>query len=324
MRSGGGGRETDRVTAPTVPDQHGRTVVVTGANSGLGLATARTLAAAGARVLLACRNPERAAAALDEVRAAATSGPAPETVQLDLADLESVATAADDIAHRTDTVDVLVNNAGIMAPPESRTVQGFETQFGVNHLGHFALTGRLLPSLLAATAPRVVTVSSGGHRAGWIHWDDLAAERHYSAWLRYGQSKLANLLFTTELARLADAHGTALVAAAAHPGYAATNLTHNGPGDRGANRVMDTLTRIGDRLLAQSSEQGAIPQVHAATATDVVGNDYFGPDGFLEQSGKAAKRVGRSRLASDAEAARRLWDVSTELTGVAYVWPASN
>ncbi|HET8930062.1 MAG TPA: oxidoreductase, partial [Acidimicrobiales bacterium] len=304
------------MTAPTVPDQHGRTVVVTGANSGLGLITASTLAAAGARVLLACRNPERAAAALDEVRVAAV-GPAPETVQLDLGDLDSVASAATDIAHRTDALDVLVNNAGIMAPPRSLTAQGSETQFGVNHLGHFALTGRLLPTLLAAPAPRVVTVSSGAHRAGWMHWDDLAAERHYSSWLRYGQSKLANLLFTAELARLADAHDTELVAAAAHPGYAATSLTHNGPGNRGANRIMDTVTSIGDRLLAQSSEQGVIPQVHAATAADVVGNDYFGPDGFLEQSGKAAKRVGRSRHASDAEAARRLWKVSTELTGVA-------
>jgi NAD(P)-dependent dehydrogenase (short-subunit alcohol dehydrogenase family) len=296
--------------------------VVTGANSGLGLATARTLAAAGARVVLACRNPERAATALDDVRAAAV-GPAPETVRLDLADLDSVAAAADDIAGRTDALDVLINNAGIMAPPRSRTVQGFETQFGVNHLGHFALTGRLLPTLLAAAEPRVVTVSSGGHRAGWIHWDDLAAERHYSAWLRYGQSKLANLLFTAELARLAIEHDTSLLAVAAHPGYAATSLTHNGPGNRGANRIMDTLTGIGDRLLAQSSEQGAIPQIHAATAPDVKANDYFGPDGFLEQSGRAAKRVGRTRRASDAEAARRLWEVSTELTGVEYPWPAS-
>jgi len=311
------------VSAPPVPDQHGRTAVVTGANSGLGLASARALAAAGARVLLACRNPERAAAALDDVRAAAI-GPAPETVRLDLADLDSVAACADDIAGRTDSLDVLINNAGIMAPPRSHTAQGFETQFGVNHLGHFALTGRLLPTLLAASAPRVVTVSSAGHRAGWIHWDDLAAERHYSAWLRYGQSKLANLLFTAELARLAGVHDTALVAVAAHPGYAATSLTHNGPGNRGANRIMDTLTGIGDRLLAQSSEQGAIPQLHAATASDVVGNDYFGPDGFLEQSGKAAKRVGRSRQASDAGAARRLWEVSTEMTGVDYPWAASD
>ncbi len=310
------------MSAPPIPDQHGRTAVVTGANSGLGLVTARTLAAAGARVVLACRDPERAATALDDVRAAAT-GPAPETVRLDLADLDSVAAAADDIAGRIDALAVLVNNAGIMAPPRSRTVQGFETQFGVNHLGHFALTGRLLPTLLAAAEPRVVTVSSGGHRAGWIHWDDLAAERHYSAWLRYGQSKLANLLFTAELARLATEHDTSLLAVAAHPGYAATSLTHNGPGNRGANRIMDTLTRIGDRLLAQSSEQGAIPQIHAATAPDVKANDYFGPDGFLEQSGRAAKRVGRTRRASDAEAARRLWEVSTELTGVEYPWPAS-
>lgn len=308
------------MTSPAVPDQSGRTAAVTGANSGLGLATARALAAAGARVLLACRNPDRAAAALDEVRAVAT-GPAPETVPLDLADLDQVARAADDIAERTDALDILVNNAGIMAPPRSTTVQGHETQFGVNHLGHFALTGRLLPVLLAAPRPRVVTVSSGGHRMGWMHWDDLDATKGYSAWLRYGQSKLANLLFTAELARLADRHHTSLVAVAAHPGYAATELTHNGPGDRGANRLMDAVTGLGDRLLAQSAGQGAIPQIHAATAPDVAADDYYGPDGFLEQSGKAAKRVGRSRHANDPEAARRLWRISSELTGVVYAWP---
>ena len=308
------------MSMPAVPDQSGRTVVVTGANSGLGLATSKALACAGARVLLACRNPDRAAAALDEVRALA-SGPAPETVQLDLADLDSVATAAADIASRTDQVDVLVNNAGIMAPPRSTTAQGFETQFGVNHLGHFALTGQLLAVLLAAPAPRVISVSSAGHRAGWMHWDDLNAEKHYNSWLRYGQSKLANLLFTTELARLATVHNTSLIAAAAHPGYAATSLTHNGPANRGSNKIMDTLTGLGDKLLAQPADQGAIPQIHAATAPDVRGNDYFGPDGFLEQTGRHAKRVGRTRHASDAEAARRLWDVSTELTGVTYAWP---
>ncbi len=310
------------MSATSVPDQHGRTVVVTGANSGLGLVTAQRLAAAGARVLLACRNPERAAAALDEVRSVAT-GADPETVPLDLADLDSVEHAAAQIDERVHTVDILVNNAGIMAPPKSWTAQGFETQFGVNHLGHFALTGRLLPRLLAAEAPRVVTVSSVAHRFGRMHWNDLDARRGYSAWLRYGQSKLANLLFTAELARLADDHRTGLVAVAAHPGYAATALTANGPGNRGANRIMTALTGVGDRFLAQSAEAGAVPQVHAATASDVANGDYFGPDGLFEQFGSGAKRVGTTARARDRATARRLWEISVDLTGVDYDWGAS-
>lgn len=308
------------MTDSTIPDQQGRTVLVTGANSGLGLLTARALAAAGARVLLACRNPDRAARALDEVAEVAT-GPSPETVALDLADLDSVASAADDVTTRAPVLDVLVNNAGIMAPPLSRTAQGFETQFGVNHLGHFALTGRLLPSLLTAPSSRVVTVSSGMHAAGWMHWDDLDAHGRYFAWTRYGQSKLANLLFTSELARRAVDHGTGLVAVAAHPGYAATNLSHNGPGDGGTNRFMDVATRLTDRFVAQSAEDGVIPQIHAATTPDARPDDFFGPDGFLGQHGKHAKRVGRTALARRADDARRLWEISTEMTGVEYPWP---
>ncbi|MBS1847639.1 MAG: SDR family NAD(P)-dependent oxidoreductase, partial [Actinobacteria bacterium] len=294
--------------------------LVTGANSGLGLLTARALAGAGARVLLACRNPERAAAALREV-AGVARGPAPETVALDLADLDSVAAAAADVAARTDALDILVDNAGIMAPPLGRTVQGFERQFGVNHLGHFALAGRLLPKLLAARAPRVVTVSSNAHLIGRMHWSDLDAQHHYSAWARYGQSKLANLLFTAELDRRAQLHGTDLVAVAAHPGYAATGLPHNGPGNQGANRFMDNATRLADRLFAQSAEQGAIPQIHAATAVDAQGNDYFGPSGLLAMRGGHATRVTRSAHARDTADARRLWEVSAEMTGVDYAWP---
>lgn len=307
----------------TIPDQTGRTALVTGANSGLGLLTAEALATAGARVLLACRNPTRAEAACAQVGRHAT-GPAPETIALDLADLDSVAAAADTVARRTDSLDILVNNAGIMAPPLSRTVQGFETQFGVNHLGHFALTGRLLGPLLAAPAARVVTVSSGAHQAGWMHWDDLDAHKSYFNWTRYGQSKLANLLFTTELARQAATAQSALVAVAAHPGYAATDLTHNGPGNHGANRFMDTATRLTDRFLAQSAQDGAIPIIHAATTLDAHGDDYFGPDGFLGQRGKGVARVGRSRLARRGMDARRLWETSANLTGVDYDWAASS
>lgn len=307
------------MATPTIPDQSGHTALVTGANSGLGLLTATALAEAGARVFLACRNPERAEEALTTV-AAVASGPEPRTLPLDLADLDSVAEAACNLAGQTTSLDLLVNNAGIMAPPLSRTVQGFETQFGVNHLGHFALTGHVLGLLLATDQARVVTVSSGAHQAGWMHWDDLGAHNRYFAWTRYGQSKLANLLFTSELARLATEHHTGLVAAAAHPGYAATSLTHNGPGGGGANRFMDVATRLTDRYFAQSAEDGVIPQLHAATASDVQPNDYFGPDGLLGQRGHGAKRVGRSVHARNTQDARRLWEVSTALTGVDYPW----
>lgn len=306
--------------ASPLPDQHGRRALVTGANSGLGLLTAEALAGAGAEVLLACRNPTRAEEARQRVAVAAT-GAEPRTVALDLADLDSVASAADEVAAEFGTLDILVNNAGVMAPPLSRTVQGFETQFGVNHLGHFALTGRLLPLLLAAPSARVVTVSSGAHLAGWMHWDDLDAERGYFAWTRYGQSKLANLLFTSELARRAHEHGTDLIAVAAHPGYAATNLSHNGPAEGGANRFMQVATGLTDRYIAQSAEDGVVPQIHAATTPDAGPDDYFGPDGLFGQRGKGAKRVGRSVLARRAEDARRLWDVSEDLTGVTYPWP---
>lgn len=305
-----------------VPSQQGRRVLVTGANSGLGVLTAEALAAAGAEVFLACRNPTRAEEARQRVAVHATGAP-PQVVSLDLADLDSVEAASRRLATQVDALDTLVNNAGIMAPPLSRTVQGFEMQFGVNHLGHFALTGRLLPLLLAAPAPRVVTVSSGAHLAGWMHWDDLNAERGYFSWARYGQSKLANLLFTSELARRAVAHDTDLVAVAAHPGYAATSLTHNGPAARGANRFMDLATGLTDRYIAQSAEDGAIPQIHAATTPTARPDDYFGPDGLLGQRGKGAKRHGRSGRARRTDDAERLWNLSVELTGVDYPWPGS-
>lgn len=308
------------MTEPHLPDQHGRIALITGANSGLGLETALALAGAGATVLLACRNPDRAAAALEQVAAVAT-GDAPRTVALDLSDLDSVTAAAEHVAASIDHLDVLVNNAGIMAVPKATTAQGFESQFGVNHLGHYALTGHLLPTLLAAPAPRVVSISSGAHRSGKMHWDDLDAAHRYHRWLRYGQSKLANLLFSAELNRQAGLHGTSLIGVAAHPGYAATSLTHNGPGGGGRRRLMARLTHVGDKLFAQSAAAGAQPQIHAATSPDVVGNDYYGPDGFLEQRGKNVKRVGRTGRAADPEAAQRLWGISEEMTGVVYPWP---
>lgn len=296
-----------RWTTDDLPDQTGRTVLVTGANSGLGLRSSQALAAKGARVLLACRNPDRAARALAAVGAVAT-GPAPETVALDLADLDSVSTAADDVDRRVERLDVLMNNAGIMAPPPGTTAQGHELQLGTNHLGHFALTGLLLPGLLRAAAPRVVTTSSLVHRIGKMRWDDLQSERRYQRWLAYGQSKLANLLFMRELDRRARAAGSPLVSAAAHPGWAATHL-QSGPG------AGKKLSALGNHLLAQSDAMGALPQLYAATMPDVTGGDYFGPDGLFERAGHP-KRVGCTPAARSDEDARRLWDVSITLTGV--------
>ena len=222
---------TDRAerewTAADVPDQTGRTVMVTGANSGLGLQTAKVLAGVGATVLMACRSAGKAEAARARIVSEVPDADL-EIVPLDLADLSSVAAAAALVSDRPQPLDVLVNNAGVMAPPHRETADGFELQLGTNHLGHFPLTGRLIEKLLAADAPRVVNLSSTAHRIGRMDFDDLNSKRGYSRWPAYGQSKLANLLFTLELARRARAAGTGLVAAAAHPGYAATNLQTRG------------------------------------------------------------------------------------------------
>ena len=278
-----------------IPDMTGRSVIVTGANSGIGRAAARTLAASGARVVLAVRD-------VDKGRAAAASMPGKTEVRpLDLARLDSV---RDFVAGWEGGVDVLINNAGVMVPPLSRTAEGFELQFGTNHLGHFALTNLLLECI----GGRVVTVSSNGHRMGRIDFDDLNWERKpYRAWRAYGQSKLANLLFTAELQRRLTAVGSPVLATAAHPGYAATNLQfHSG------RRSLDLLSAVGNHLLAQDENGGALPTLYAAVA-EVPPNSFAGPGGFLEQRG-APKLVGRSRAAQDAATAARLWEVSEQLT----------
>ena len=288
-----------------MPDQSGRTALVTGANSGLGFHTALELSRHGARVLLACRSPQRAEQALGRLRLAGGSG---ELVALDLSSLASVRAAATEVAGRVEVLDLLVNNAGVMAPPRTLTEDGFELQLGTNHLGHFALTGRLLPLLLAAPAPRVVTVSSGAHRLGSIAFDDLMGERSYRRWGAYGQSKLANLLFTSELdTRFCDR----LTAVAAHPGYAATHL-QTGQGQP----LMEALMRVGNATIAQSDAAGAWPSLYAATAPGVRGGQYFGP-GWLELRGHP-KPVGRSAAAKDNAVAARLWTVSAALTGTSY------
>ena len=281
------------------PDLTGRNVIVTGANSGIGRAAARRLAGAGARVTLAVRNT-------DKGRAAAASMPGETEVrELDLASLDSVRAFA---AGCNGEIDLLINNAGVMIPPLSRTAEGFELQFGTNHLGHFALTNLLLEQV----SGRVVTVSSMAHRSGRIDFDDLNWERKpYSGWRAYGQSKLANLLFTSELQRRLTAAGSTVLATAAHPGYAATNLQfHSG------RRVFDLLSSVGNRLLAQDEDGGALPTLYAALE-DIPGDSYAGPGGFMEQRG-AAKLVGRSAAAKDGDVARRLWEVSEELTGTRF------
>jgi NAD(P)-dependent dehydrogenase (short-subunit alcohol dehydrogenase family) len=305
-----------------MPDQTGRTVVVTGATSGLGLASAEALARRGAAVVLACRDAGRAEEARARVAAAAI-GPAPTVASLDLADLASVRKAADEIADRCGRVDVLMNNAGVMAPPLQRTADGFEMQFGTNHLGHFALTGLLLPALLRAGRPRVVTTSSLMHRGADNRWDDPNAElRPYDRWAAYARSKLANLLFMRELGGRAREAGCDLVSASAHPGYAATQLPRHTARVTGGwlvSRVAGAMVAVGGTVLAQSAAAGALPQLYAATMPDVASGDYFGPRGPFEMRGAPAP-AHMSRGARDAAAARRLWALSEDLTGVSYPW----
>ncbi len=299
-------------TAADIPRQDRRTVVVTGANSGLGFHTSLELARHGARVVLACRDVGRGEEAARRI-AAEVPDATTEVRRLDLADLASVREFA---AAAPPRIDVLVNNAGVMAPPRRTTADGFESQLGTNHLGHFALTGLLVGNLGEAPAPRVVTVSSTVHRMGRMHWDDLQLERRYRRWDAYGQSKLANLLFAFELQRRAGAAGWPLRSVAAHPGYASTNLQVTGPSQE-SSALSRLWLKVGTRIMAQSDAMGALPQLFAATVKDVPGGAYVGPGGLFEQRGHP-KYVSASGAAQDEEAARRLWQVSEQLTGVTY------
>ncbi|MFE5815365.1 oxidoreductase [Streptomyces sp. NPDC056479] len=298
--------------AHDIPDRSGRVAVVTGANSGLGYVTARELARKGARVVLACRSEPRGAAARDRL-VAEVPGALAELRRLDLGDLGSVREFA--AAFPYDRLDLLVNNAGVMALPYGTTVDGFETQFGVNHLGHFALTGLLLPALLGTPGARVVTVSSPLHALSNIDLTDLNSERCYRRWLAYARSKTANLLFTHELARRAGAQGADLVAAAAHPGYADTNLQSAGPRMAG-RRASEWLVRIGNRVLAQSAEAGALPTLYAATAPGVRPDCFTGPSVAMWRGSPAPSW--RAPWTVNDLAAERLWEASERLTGVTY------
>ena len=297
-------------TAEQIPDQTGRTAVVTGANSGLGLSTARELARAGAHVVLACRNLEKGEAALQEV------GSGAELEQLDLASLESVQAFADRFLASHDGLDLLINNAGLMAPPRGVTADGFELQFGTNVLGHFALTGRLLGALEGREDARVVTLSSNAHKLGRINFDDLQSERRYNRWRAYNQSKLGDLMLALELDRRLRAAGSTVRSVAAHPGYSATNLQSAAP-----PAVDRAIMAVTNRLIAQSEDMGALPTLYAATYPGLEGGTYVGPDGLMEQRGHP-EPVTPAKAARNEENARRLWDVCEELSGVRYEFAA--
>lgn len=312
------GRMTERKwNAAAIPDLTGRTFVVTGANSGLGLGTTRHLAAHGAHVVMAVRDEakgDRAAASISD----AQPGASLEVRRLDLADLESVRAFAAGVHVSGLPVDVLVNNAGVMGPPRALSPQGHESQFAGNHLGHFALTGLLLDLLRAGRDPRVVTVSSGLHRGARIHFEDLTGTRKYAPMEFYGQSKFANVLFALELDRRLRTAGSPVRSLLAHPGYTATNLQTTGP--TGLTRMVASL---GNRLFAQDIDMGALPQLYAATAPDVESGQFFGPGGWRELRGYPTV-VQPDPAAMDPETARRLWQLSEQLTAVHYDVPATD
>ncbi|WP_405403493.1 oxidoreductase [Streptomyces sp. NBC_01104] len=305
-----------RWTSEQIPDQTGRVIVVTGANSGLGLATTRALARRGGHVILAVRDEEKGRRAVADLTAGQPDARL-EVRRLDLADLDSVRSFTDRLHADRGRLDVLVNNAGVMAPPRTLSPQGHEVQFASNHLGHFALTGLLLDLLGAGSDPRVVTVSSANHRKARIHFDDLTGERRYTPMGFYNQSKLANAVFGHELHRRLTAAGSPVRSLLAHPGYAATGLQTEGP-------VALVKLLFGRVLtpLAQSPDRGALSQLYAATDPSARGGEFIGPDGMGELRG-GPTRVELSAGAADAATGQRLWELSERATGVRFAFPAS-
>jgi NAD(P)-dependent dehydrogenase (short-subunit alcohol dehydrogenase family) len=305
-------------TPAEIPSQAGKVAIVTGANSGLGYFTARELARKGAQVIMACRSREKTEPAMDDIRKAVPEAKL-DFIPLDLADLKSIRDFAQAFPAKFPKLDLLCNNAGVMALPYRKTADGFEMQIGTNHLGHFALTGLLLDRLKATPEARVVNVASLAHN--WtrgMDLDDLNWERKkYKKWDAYGKSKLANLLFTFELKRRLGKSGIAVKSVAAHPGYSATNLGVAGPAME--NSLLGKLMmHAGEALFSQSAEMGALPQIYAATLPEVESGDYFGPDGFRQIKGYPTK-VGCRRMARDENLAAKLWGLSQQLTGVKYL-----
>jgi NAD(P)-dependent dehydrogenase (short-subunit alcohol dehydrogenase family) len=306
---------SDKWTAEQIPDQSGRVALVTGGNSGLGLITARELARAGAHVVLTARNMEKGEAALREIAEQVPDGRV-DLAELDLASLDSVRTFAERFRGEHESLDLLVNNGGVMACPRRTTADGFELQFGTNHLGHFALTGLLLGAMEGREDARVVTVTSTAHRMGRIDFEDLHGERRYRRWRAYGQSKLANLMFALELDRRLRAAGSAIKSLAAHPGYAATNLQ-----SAAAPALDRAVMAVTNRLFAQDAEVGALAQLYAATHPGLEGGTFVGPGGRGEQRGHPQPNAVPTRTALDEDVAARLWEVSEEATGVRYNLP---
>ena len=306
-----------------IPDQSGKIAIVTGANSGIGLVAARELAGKGATVIVACRSVDKGTAAIEQMRheLAPNGGGARLEVQaLDLADLSSVRAFADRItAAYPDGIDLLINNAGVMAPPRHETADGFELQIGTNHLGHFALTGLLLDELKKKPGARIVTLSSNAHKMGKINFEDLQSEKGYKRWSAYGQSKLANLIFALDLQTRIGEVGLDMKSIGAHPGVSKTNLTAAG-NDMGSS-VFSIISKpflfLSDTLMAQDAEHGALPTLYAATNPDLAGGEYIGPDGMGELRGSPTI-VAPRKVTHNVEVADRLWKKSAELTGVEY------
>ncbi|MDK1119293.1 MAG: oxidoreductase [Anaerolineae bacterium] len=301
-------------TADQIPDLTGKVAIVTGANSGIGYEAALALAKKGAHVVLASRSIAKAEAAQHGLSGSS------EVAQLDLASLASVRAFAKSFKAKHNKLDILINNAGVMAIPKRQTEDGFEMQFGTNHLGHFALTGLLLEPLLGADKSRVVTVSSSAHRRGTMQWDNMAWKSDYSEWGAYEMSKLSNLLFAYELQRKFERAGVKAISTACHPGYAATNLQAIEP-ERLSTWVVNSLMKVLNVVMAQSAKMGALPTLYAALADEVNGSDFIGPANGIR--GYPVKRQSNDK-SHNREDAARLWDVSEQLTAVKYHWPVRN
>lgn len=306
-------------TVDQMPDCTDRTVLITGANSGLGFEATKAFAANGATVIMACRSTDRGKQAATEIRDSIPDTGATLNVRhCDLASLDSIESFATGVNQNYDAVDVLCNNAGVMAIPRQETEDGFEKQLGVNHLGHFALTGHLLDLLIGSEdESRIVTHSSGAHESGEVDFDDLHREQSYGKWEAYGQSKLANLLFAYELQRqLEAANITDTISVACHPGYAATNLQYRGPKQEGSTLRMGFM-KVANAIVGQSAQKGALPLLYASVAPDVQGGDYYGPDGFMSMRGAPEKQSSNEASYNETDA-KRLWKKSQELTDVEY------